>query len=124
VVHDGGFPCPCCGFFTFSAGPGSGALCDICYWGDDAAQLRWPDLKRDGQPSLLQCQRNYFQFFASERRFEYFVRMWDLDDRADVAWRMIDPELDHFEPAGVEERPWPADLTVLYWWRPTFWRHS
>jgi cysteine-rich CPCC protein len=124
VAEDDRYPCPCCGYITFSEGPGSYAICGICFWEDDASQLRWPDVAGGAnQPSLLQSQRNYLQFFAMEQRFAYFVRSPDLNDRADVEWRLIDPEVDHFEPAGVQERPWPADLTVLYWWRPTFWRH-
>jgi hypothetical protein len=125
VAADDTFPCPCCGYFTFAAGPGSSALCEICYWEDNASQLRWPDLARGAiQPSLRECQRNFDRFGAVEQRFAYFVRSPDLTDRADIQWRPVDPELDHFEPTEVEERPWPADLTVLYWWRPTFWRHS
>ncbi|MGD1222170.1 MULTISPECIES: hypothetical protein [Streptomyces] len=43
----------------------------------------------------------------------------------DPTWRLIDPERDHFEPRAVQLAAWPADCTVLYWWRyrdTGFWR--
>jgi len=57
-----------------------------------------------------------------EERFLRQVRGADPGDRIEEGWRLIEEERDTFEPPGVEERPWPADRTVLYWWRPTFWR--
>lgn len=39
--HDG-FPCPACGFMTFSEPPGSFGICAICGWEDDHVQLAHP----------------------------------------------------------------------------------
>jgi Cysteine-rich CPCC len=36
------YPCPCCGFETFSEPPGSYEICDICGWEDDHVQLAHP----------------------------------------------------------------------------------
>jgi PAS domain S-box-containing protein len=33
------YTCPCCGFQTFNAPPGSTATCDVCHWRDDLTQL-------------------------------------------------------------------------------------
>jgi PAS domain S-box-containing protein len=33
------YTCPCCGFQTFNAPPGSTATCDVCQWRDDLTQL-------------------------------------------------------------------------------------
>jgi len=36
------FPCPACGFLTFSEAPGSYDICDVCGWEDDNVQLAHP----------------------------------------------------------------------------------
>jgi PAS domain S-box-containing protein len=33
------YTCPCCGFQTFNAPPGSTATCEVCQWRDDLTQL-------------------------------------------------------------------------------------
>lgn len=38
------YPCPCCGFTTFSKPSGSYDICVICGWEDDNLQLRYPGL--------------------------------------------------------------------------------
>lgn len=38
------YPCPCCGFVTFSEPSGSYEICVICGWEDDNLQLRDPGL--------------------------------------------------------------------------------
>ena len=39
------FPCPACGFLTFSAPPGSYEICDVCGWEDDHVQLAHPRMR-------------------------------------------------------------------------------
>lgn len=117
------YPCPCCGHLMFSEPPGSHEICSICFWEDDAVQLRWPDGGGGAnRPSLRESQRNVMRFGAMEQRFVGTVRRPGAGDRVDDGWRPIDGDRDPFEPRGVQERPWPEDRTVLYWWRPTFWR--
>jgi len=57
-----------------------------------------------------------------EERFVGNVRQPQPDEAPEEGWRPVDPAVDHFEPRAVQEQPWPDDLTVLYWWRSTFWR--
>jgi hypothetical protein len=116
------YPCPCCGHLAFVEPPGSYEICSICFWEDDSIQLRWPDYAGGAnRPSLRESQVNFARFGAMEERFVGNVRDRREGDRLDDGWRPISVE-DSFEPRGVLELPWPADLTALYWWRPTFWR--
>ncbi|GAA1548408.1 CPCC family cysteine-rich protein [Kribbella lupini] len=118
------YPCPCCGHLAFAELPGSYEICSICFWEDDLVQLRWPDWTGGAnRPSLRESQLNVVRFGAMEQRFVGKVQAPAADDRVDDGWRLID-DRDLFEPRGVEERPWPADRTELYWWRPTFWRRD
>ncbi|HET6705482.1 CPCC family cysteine-rich protein [Amycolatopsis sp.] len=117
------YPCPCCGHRTFSAPPGSYEICSVCFWEDDDIQLRWPE-RAGGANSLtlVDAQRAYAEMGAMEYRFTGLVRMAAPDEPLDDGWRPIDLAVDDFEPLGVRDAPWPADLTALYWWRPAFWR--
>lgn len=107
----------------FEEGPGSHAVCRVCFWEDDAVQLRWPD--RTGganRPSLIEAQRTYAELGATESRFTRLVRVAGAAGPLDDGWRPIDLAVDDFEPRDDRGAPWPADGTALYWWRPTFWR--
>ncbi|WP_448262693.1 CPCC family cysteine-rich protein [Microbacterium aurum] len=47
-------PCPCCGHLTLGQPPGSYELCPVCFWEDDAVQLRWPTYPGGAnRPSLM-----------------------------------------------------------------------
>lgn len=116
------YPCPCCGHLIFEDAPGSYDFCKICFWADDDAQLRWPDMDGGANTiSLIDSQRNFASFGAVERGAVEFVRPPSEEEPVEAGWRPID-ERDNFEPIGVAELDWPSDLTVLYYWRPTFWR--
>jgi Cysteine-rich CPCC len=119
------YPCPCCGHLTLGGPPGSYDICEVCFWEDDAVQLRWPTYEGGAnQPSLLAAQRTYSDLGAMEHRFTDLVRPASGSEPLDVGWRPIDPELDSFEGGGLGVTDWPDDLTTLYWWRPTFWRST
>lgn len=119
------FPCPCCGYQVFDEPPGSYDICGICFWEDDAIQLRWPDYRAGANRlSLIQAQAEYAKFGAMEHRFIGLVRQPDDGDLLDPGWRPVDPTADAFEACGHQRRSWPEDRTVLYWWRPTFWRRD
>jgi hypothetical protein len=120
-----GFPCPCCGHRVHAEPPGSSRVCRICFWEDDLSQLRWPDTAVGANKvSLIEAQRNYAEFAVSEARFQGKVRPPTGDEPLDEGWRRIDLDVDSFEDVDGELAPWPADRTVLYWWRPGFWRRA
>lgn len=116
-------PCPCCGHLTFDQPPGSYSICDVCFWEDDAVQLRWPT--REGganRPNLIDAQAAYVEHGAMEPRFVANIRAPLPDETVEVDWRPIDLDRDSFEALDDRSADWPDDLTRLYWWRPTFWR--
>ncbi len=109
----------------YSEPPGSYEICDVCFWEDDAVQLRWPDWAGGAnRPSLIDAQTYYQRHQVSEGRLAAYVRPAKEDESLDEGWRPIDPALDAFEPRGQKEAPWPHDLTTLYYWRPSFWRRE
>lgn len=115
------YPCPCCGHQVFAEPPGSYDICMICFWEDDAAQLRFPQLAdATNVVSLAEAQQNYVKFGAIEERFAGDVRKPTAEDALDPGFRPVSAE-DDFE-TGPAEAEGPADTTTLYYWRPTFWR--
>lgn len=119
------YPCPCCGHVIFLEPPGSYDICEICFWEDDIVMLRWPTSGGGAnRESLVEAQRNYAEFGASERGRLAHVRPATDDEPIEDGWRPIDLDRDSFEREGEHEQPWPEDSTVLYWWRPTFWRRQ
>ncbi|MGC7099865.1 CPCC family cysteine-rich protein [Amycolatopsis lurida] len=118
------YPCPCCGHLVFEEPPGSYEICAVCFWEDDAIQLRWPDRGGANSLPLIEAQRAYAELGAMEFRFTGLVRTATATEPVDDGWRPIDLTADNFESGGVAEAPWPSDLTTLYWWRPDYWRRS
>jgi len=117
------YPCPCCGYRTFSGPPGGDEACPICFWEDDGTQLRWPRAE-DGlnSVSLEQAQKNFAECGAAEESFKTAVRPLSESDEREPGWRPIGTE-DSFEDAP-SSAPGPDDPTSLYWWRSTYWRKS
>jgi len=116
-------PCPCCGHLTLRMPTGSHELCPVCFWEDDLVQLRWPDYSGGAnRPALIDAQRTYADVGAKEARVTAYVRPPTPDEPIDPGWRPVDVVTDSFEPRGSGRAPWPEDRSVLYWWRPTFWR--
>lgn len=119
------YPCPCCGHLVFQEPPGSYDLCPICFWEDDAVQLRWPEYEGGAnRPSLIDSQKNYSHLEAIEACFLVSVRPPTADEPIDPGWRPVDPATDDFEPRGERLAEWPDDLTFLYWWRTSYWRRQ
>jgi len=120
------YPCPCCGYLVFDGPPGSYALCPICDWEDDGVQLRFPDLAGGANgPSLIEAQRNFAAFGASDPRCPP-ARAPAPEDRRDPDWRPVDLWCDvlaHAE-AGDRPAPWPDDPAHLYYWRDDFWQRA
>ena len=63
------FPCPACGFLTFSEPPGSYALCDVCGWEDDHVQLTHPRMQGGANSeSLVEAQREALKTFPPDQQ--------------------------------------------------------
>lgn len=120
------YPCPCCGYLVFDEPPGSGDICMICFWEDDALQLRFPELAdQTNIVSLAEAQRNYAKFGAIDERLAGDVRQPTAADVRDPDFRPIAAD-DRFEPTPHDAEPeaGPSDPTALYYFRPTFWRRA
>ena len=108
------YPCPCCGHLTFAAPPGSGAICPACEWEDDAERLEFATTLGGGVDglTLFEAQRSGAKVHSEVAR--------------DPEWRPIDMAIDDFEDVHEPDcrRAPLGDPTVLYYWRPTFWKRA
>ena len=116
------YPCPCCGFRVHKFPPGSHGVCPVCFWEDDAVQLRWPKLSGGANKnSLHDAQWRYLETGASDYLFIDKVRNEPPCENRELGWRLIDFSVDNFEEAN-SGCMWPVDKSDLYWWRDSFWR--
>lgn len=114
------YTCPCCGYVVFNSPPGSYDICPICFWEDDVAQLKFPKTTGANKASLIEAQRNYREFGASEKRLLENVRKPKQDEIRDKTWRPIDTAKDAVEepiPGKDYGASYPEDGTDLYYWR-------
>ncbi|MDT3395094.1 CPCC family cysteine-rich protein [Streptomyces sp. B1866] len=119
----GSYPCHCCGRLVHDAPPGSYQICPVCGWEDDLIQLRWPQCESGANRlSLIEAQRLYRRRETADHDLALTARTASAPWPIDVGFRPADPEVDNFEPTRVMEADWPEDRTLLYWWRPRFWR--
>lgn len=121
------FPCPCCGYLVFERQPGSSAVCPICRWEDDLAQLRFPRMPGSANAvSLESAQHNFHLLGVAERRHAGLGRNPETSEIRESEWRPLDPARDNIEEPqrGINYADsYPlADTTVLYYWRHTYWR--
>ena len=122
------YPCPCCGYLVFDGPPGSYDCCKICFWEDDASQLRFLDRSGANFTSLIEAQKNFAQFGASDERSLSHVHKPLPSETREPGWRPVEPSRDLPRRAAPGERyvpdtlDYPDDMTALYYWRPTFWR--
>ncbi len=76
--------------------------------------------------SLRQAQKNYIEFGGCSRRKALQAQKPIPGRRRDKNWRPLNPERDNIEtPKRGEDYSvtYPfQDTTVLYYWRPTYWR--
>lgn len=120
------FPCPCCGYLVYDRQPGGHEKCPICGWEDDLAQLRFPRMPGSAnRVSLESAQQNFAHMGVAERRYLGEGREPLEDEPREQAWRPLDPQRDNVEEPqrGSYAGSYPEDdTTVLYYWRPTYWR--
>jgi hypothetical protein len=113
------FTCPCCGYVVFDEAPGSYLICPICFWEDDLVQLLNPTFSGGAnKTSLLEAQRNYKEFGATERRFIKHARKPKASDVKDPTWRRIDAA-SHYarEFTGSVIVKGTVVLESAYYWR-------
>lgn len=120
------YTCPSCGYFVFDEPPGSYSICAICFWEDDATQLRFPDLAGGANKvSLIDAQKNFQEFGASEKRLSEHVRKPTSEDQRDPQWRMVDLTKDTFEETKIKDGKEYFDAVLetgvdpskLYYWK-------
>ncbi len=121
------YPCPCCGYLVFEHAPGNHEVCPVCGWEDDLAQLRFPLMAGSANVvSLESAQKNYTVYGVAERKNQGTTRGPLEGDVRDTGWRQLDTGRDNIEQPqrGVDYADsYPlTDTTVLYYWRPTYWR--
>ena len=121
------YPCPCCGYRVFRYQPGNHEKCPICLWEDDLAQLRFPHMPGSANGvSLEQAQLNYADFGSAERRHRGEGRTPFEDETRERDWRPLDSAHDNPEEPQRDidyADSYPlSDTTVLYYWRPSYWR--
>lgn len=118
------YPCPCCGALAFGEPPGSFEICEVCGWGDDVVQLRYPSLAGGAnRESLIDAQIAYRDHRVAVGGDVLPPGLRDVACDRDSGWRVIDLHRDHFE-IPFSTTSMPADRTRLYWWRRKFWRRS
>ena len=80
------FPCPCCGYKTFTEKPdGSYLICPVCFWEDDPIQLEDPDDEGGANStSLRQAQKNFIDFGACDEGMKRHVRKPTEDESKDA----------------------------------------
>jgi hypothetical protein len=99
---------------VFGVAPGSHEICPVCFWEDDAAQLREPTTRGANAVTLADAQRNFAELGACEPRVAAFVRPPAADEPRDPLWRPVDPTCDIV----------PAHDQPYYWRTPSSTRAS
>jgi hypothetical protein len=71
-----GYPCPCCGYLTFSEPTrGTFEICPVCFWEDDNVQTEDPIYEGGANRiSLLQAKKNFVKYRAVKKEFISAVR--------------------------------------------------
>jgi hypothetical protein len=119
AMSDTKFTCPCCGYLTFTAWPGSYDVCPICHWEDDPAQLLDPwSAGGANRPSLSEAQIAFSLNGAMELRFRRNVRSVTPEDCRDAGWRPV-ADADRARvrtPASLSDAEY-KDLAYWYYWR-------
>jgi hypothetical protein len=106
-----------------SGPPGTYEICKICFWEDDAVQLRYLNRNGANPLSLVQAQKNYAAFGACEENMLKHVRPPLPGEERDPEWRPVDLRLDYLEPLGSPKSYMQVlaedvrDPKELYYWR-------
>lgn len=87
------YRCPCCGCFTMDEPEGSFGICPVCFWEDDPAQIRDPDLEGGAnRVSLEQARANFAEFGACDENAVPFVRVPTAEEISGIVRQPDDSE--------------------------------
>ena len=91
------------------------------------AQLRFPRMPGSANAvSLENAQMNYASSGVAELKNRGMTRRPLAQERRDKDWRPLDADRDNIEEpqrgVGYADSYPLNDTTVLYYWRPTYWR--
>ncbi len=114
------YTCPCCGYKVFNEQPGSFEICPICYWEDEAKQLRYPKETGANRISLIKAQENYEKHGVSDLNLKMLVREADENEEKDPNWRKLDLKKDKIAEKRDKVNIYPHDLTRLYYWEENY----
>lgn len=109
---------------VFDEAPGSFDICPICYWEDEAMQLRYPNETGANRLTLIESQTNFEALGYGDLKNKKFVRKPNKEENKDSSWRKIDLKIDVIEEKELNEMKaviYPIDSTELYYWAPNFW---
>lgn len=118
------YTCPCCGYKVFDNPPGSFEQCPICFWEDEAFQLRYPREKGANKFSLVEAQNNFEDYKVSDPSLKIFVREPNINDKKDINWKKINLKKDKIAEKKEEDKEkiniYPTNLTRLYYWEENY----
>ena len=109
----------------FEEAPGSYDTCKICFWEDDAVQLRYPNFAGGANGvSLIEAQKNFQKFGAVDQKSVKHIRKPTPEEKKDDSWRVIDLSHDIFQIPNIKDGRSYFDAAVevereekLYYWR-------
>lgn len=113
------YPCPACGFITFTEPVGSYSICQVCKWEDDASQLEYPDMAIGANGMSL------IRYQGIHKHCLPLSIQTHLGWKRDPTWRPLSTEeikairdKKNFTPdTGVEYFKAVVEAEPVYYWR-------
>ena len=70
------YKCPCCSYYTMDEPNGSYGICEVCFWEDDIAQDKDPELAGGAnRVCLREARENFLKYGACDEKAIPFTRM-------------------------------------------------
>ena len=109
------FPCPSCGFLTFSEPPGSYKICSVCGWEDDPVQLANPGLRGGANGgSLKEYQDDILKDYPPNiKQVDNFQRDPEWRPLTQKECRVQDPKTG----IGVHYFHAACNIEAVYYWQ-------
>jgi hypothetical protein len=95
------YPCPCCGYYTFSEQPpGTSQFCEICFWDDIPVNQHWQYSYID---AICIAQKNFLEIGASSPDFINTIRKPASTDKRLVNWKPLSERIEEERIALVQD---------------------